>query len=382
MHCIGLMSGTSLDGVDGVLVAFGPHDGSDTGRVIADASVPLPDPLRAALLALQHPGPDELHRAAQAAAQLTTVYADVVERLLTAARMVPAQVSAIGAHGQTVRHLPPGHPGLEAGESPYTLQLLAPAQLAEATGIAVVADFRSRDIAAGGQGAPLVPAFHRAAFGRAGEAVAVVNIGGIANVTALRADGSVLGCDTGPGNVLLDGWCERHTGARYDADGAWARQGRVLPTLLADLLADPYFSRTGVRSTGRDHFHLGWLDTILARHAAVPPADVQATLVALTVEGIARALETLDWGDGPDTLPRQLFVCGGGAHNRAILATLSQRLPAVAVDTTARLGWPVQWVEAAAFAWLARQRLLGRSGNLPTVTGARGERVLGALYAP
>ena len=382
MHCIGLMSGTSLDGVDGVLVDFGPEGDSGTGRVVADASVPLTDSLRAALLALQHPGPDELHRAAQAAAQLTTVYADAVERLLTTADMAPTQVAAIGAHGQTVRHLPPGHPGLGEDEAPYTLQLLAPARLAEATGIAVVADFRSRDIAAGGQGAPLVPAFHRAAFGRAGQGVAVVNIGGIANLTALRADGGVLGCDSGPGIVLLDGWCERHTGVRYDADGAWARQGRVLPALLADLLADPYFSRTGVRSTGRDHFHLGWLDAILARHPGVAPVDVQATLVALTVEGIARAVETLDWGHAEGTAPQRLFVCGGGAHNRTLLAALSQRLPAVTIDTTARLGWPVQWVEAAAFAWLARQRLLGRSGNLPAVTGARGERVLGALYAP
>ena len=196
------------------------------------------------------------------------------------------------------------------------------------------------------------------------------------------------GCDVAAAKIRHDGdagrfgQCERHTGARYDADGAWARQGRVLPALLADLLADPYFSRTGVRSTGRDHFHLGWLDAILTRHPGVAPVDVQATLVALTVEGIARALETLDWGNEPTLAPRQVLVCGGGAHNRALLAALSQRLPAVTIDTTARLGWPVQWVEAAAFAWLARQRLLGRSGNLPTVTGARGERVLGALYAP
>lgn len=372
------MSGTSLDGVDGVLVDFA--DGAGAGRVIADASLPLPDALRDALLGLQHTGPDELHRAAQAGAALADVYAAVVARLLAVGGVTPDRVAAIGAHGQTVRHMPPGHPRLQPREAPYTLQLLAPARLAEATGITVVADFRSRDIAAGGQGAPLVPAFHRAAFGRTGEAVAVVNIGGIANLTALRADGGLRGLDTGPGNVLLDGWCERHTGARYDAGGAWGRRGRVLPALLADLLADPYFGRTGARSTGRDHFNLAWLDAVLARHPGVAAVDVQATLAALTVEGIARAVETTDWGTPMTGGPQRLLVCGGGAHNHALMDALARRLPSVVVDTTAAAGWPVQWVEAAAFAWLARQALSGHAGNATEVTGARGPRVLGAVY--
>ncbi|TSE31986.1 Anhydro-N-acetylmuramic acid kinase [Tepidimonas thermarum] len=371
------MSGTSLDGVDGVLVRY---DGDDTGHVVADASLPLPDDLRAALLALQHPGPDELHRAAQAAAALSDLYATVVERLLARAGIGAAHVAAIGAHGQTVRHMPPAHPRLAPGEAPYTLQLLAPARLAEATGIAVVADFRSRDIAAGGQGAPLVPAFHRAAFAHPGRAVAVVNIGGIANLTALCADGALLGFDTGPGNVLLDAWCERHTGARYDAAGAWSRHGRVHTALLADLLADPYFDRQGARSTGRDHFHMGWLDAIVARHPDATPVDVQATLVALTVESIARAAAAVPWGTHDGGGPQRMLVCGGGALNRALLDGLRERLPATDVTTTAAHGWPVQWVEAAAFAWLARQTLLGRPGNATEVTGARGPRILGAVY--
>ncbi|MGQ9725293.1 MAG: anhydro-N-acetylmuramic acid kinase [Tepidimonas sp.] len=372
------MSGTSLDGVDGVLVDY--SDGADAGRVVAHASRPLPDALRDALLGLQHSGPDELHRAAQAGAALADVYADVVARLLTASGVMPDRVAAIGAHGQTVRHMPPGHPRLQPHEAPYSLQLLAPARLAEATGITVVADFRSRDIAAGGQGAPLVAAFHRAAFGGTGEAVAVVNIGGIANLTALRADGGVRGMDTGPGNVLLDGWCERHTGARYDAGGAWGRRGRVQPALLADLLADPYFGRDGARSTGRDYFNLAWLDAVVARHPGVAAVDVQATLVALTVEGIARAVEATDWGSPTTSGPQRLLVCGGGARNRALMDALAQRLSTVVVDTTDTVGWPVQWVEAAAFAWLARQALLGCSGNAAEVTGACGPRILGAIY--
>jgi len=372
------MSGTSLDGIDGVLLAF--DDASPAGRVVAAAGDTLPAPLRAQLLALQASGADELHRAAQAGSALADAYAAVVERLLADGGLARSDVAAIGAHGQTVRHMPPGHARLAAGEYPYTLQLLAPARLAEATGMAVVADFRSRDVAAGGQGAPLVPAFHRAAFGRDGEGAAVVNIGGMANVTVLRADGGIGGMDTGPGNVLLDGWSERHTGARYDADGTWGAQGQAVPALLDDLLADPYFARRGARSTGRDHFNLAWLDATLSRHADLSPVDVQATLAALTVESIARALLDADWGDaGPGSVQRVL-VCGGGACNRQLLNGLTERLWPVPVTTTADAGWPVQWVEAAAFAWLARQTLLGLPGNSPDVTGARGPRVLGAVY--
>lgn len=379
MYCIGLMSGTSLDGIDGVLLAL-PDDGSGTGRVLAAHGEPLPEDLRLALLDLQSSGPDELHRAAQAAAALADGYARICAALLDGSDLPAQAIAAIGAHGQTVRHMPPGHPALRPHEAPYTRQLLDAARLSEATGITVVTDFRSRDIAAGGQGAPLVPAFHRAAFAQAGVHVAVVNIGGIANLTALPASGGIFGADTGPGNVLLDAWCERHTGARFDAEGHWGRQGRVNAALLAALLDDPFFARHGARSTGRDHFHLAWLDTILARHPALSPVDVQATLAAFTVEGIARAIEAIDWGPAEHAERAQLLVCGGGANNRLLLDRLAERLPTFQVYRTSEFGWPVQWVEAAAFAWLAAQTLLGQPGNAPSVTGARGPRVLGAIY--
>ena len=379
MLCIGLMSGTSLDGVDGVLAAF--DDEGDAGCVRAHAHRPLPPALRAALLALQAPGPDELHRSRQAAAALADVYAEVVADLLRAADVAAHDVAALGAHGQTVRHCPPGHPALHDGDAPYTVQLLDAARLAERTGIAVVADLRSRDVAAGGQGAPLVPAFHRAAFGVPGQAVAVVNLGGIANATLLRADGQVRGFDTGPGNVLLDGWCQRHTGQPFDADGAWGRQGTVDEALLAALLADPWLRQRGARSTGRDRYHLGWLDEVLAGHPAAPaPVDVQATLAAFTVETIARALMEGDWGEAGAGSLQRVLVCGGGARNRQLMNGLSERLWPVPVEPTDLHGWPGEQVEAAAFAWLAAQHLRGRPGNVPEVTAAAGPRVLGALY--
>lgn len=379
MRCIGLMSGTSLDGVDGVLLDFEGHDGG-AGRVLAHAYLALPAGLRQALLELQRPGPDELHRSQQAAAALSDVYASVVQQLLHVSGLQPGDVAAIGAHGQTVRHCPPGHPALQTGAAPYTVQLLAPARLAERTGIAVVADLRSRDIAAGGQGAPLVPAFHRAAFAVPGQAVAVVNLGGMANATLLRADGVVLGFDTGPGNVLLDGWCQRHTGQPFDADGAWGARGTVHGPLLHTLLQDPWLQRRGARSTGRDHFDLDWLQAQLAQHLPLPPEDVQATLAMLTVETVARALMEGDWGaDGPGSLQRVL-VCGGGARNRQLMAGLSERLWPLPVEPTDLHGWPAEQVESAAFAWLAAQHLRGEPGNVPGVTGAAGPRILGALY--
>ena len=378
MRCIGLMSGTSLDGVDGVLAVFDDEGGA--GRVLAHAHRRLPAALREALLALQTPGPDELHRSRQAAAALADVYAEVTADLLQATGLTASDVAAIGAHGQTVRHCPSGHPALREGQVPYTVQLLEAARLAERTGIGVVADLRSRDVAAGGQGAPLVSAFHRAAFGVPGQSVAVVNLGGIANATLLRADGQVRGFDTGPGNVLLDGWCQRHTGQPFDAEGAWGRQGTVDPALLEALLADPWLQRRGARSTGRDHFNLGWLDGVLARHPETAAADVQATLAAFTVETVVRALLDGDWGEaGPGSLQRVL-VCGGGARNRQLMAGLSERLWPVPVEPTDLHGWPAEQVEAAAFAWLAARHRRGLPGNEPQVTGAAGPRVLGAYY--
>lgn len=361
---IGLMSGTSMDGVDGVLAGID----ASCCEVLAHAHQSYPETLRAELLALNVSGPNELHRAALAGNAVARLYADVAAALLPAAAGQP--VCAIGAHGQTVRHQPGQFDGCG-----YTLQLLAPALLAELSGIAVVADLRSRDVAAGGQGAPLVPAFHQARFGGAGADRAVVNIGGIANLTLLPAIGPVRGHDCGPGNALMDLWIARHRGLPYDAEGAWAAAGAMLPALLEAALAEPYFARPLPKSTGRDDFHAGWLDALLGAHAAGARAeDVQATLCALTATVIARDLQR--------HLPgaRELLVCGGGALNATLMALLTSALPEVAVQSTAARGLPPLQVEAAAFAWLAHAHLHGQAGNLPAVTGARGTRRLGALY--
>lgn len=373
-YCIGLMSGTSLDGVDGVVVDF-----SEGTQVLWHASRGFDAALRAELLALNTPdGRDELHRAALAANALARSYAEVVRELLQATGLAPAQITAIGAHGQTVRHRPQMFDG-----TGYTLQLNSPALLAELSGIAVVADLRSRDVAAGGQGAPLVPAFHQGVFGRPGETVLVLNIGGIANLSVLAGDGhgdgdSVLGFDCGPGNALMDGWCQAHTGQPYDDGGQWAATGQVLPALLDRLLAEPFLQQPPPKSTGRDLFHADWLAGHLSASATsaadARPADVQATLTEFTARACASAVQRFGGGGGA------LLVCGGGAFNTRLMQRLAALLPGVAVDTTAARGLPPQQVEAAAFAWLARQALLGLPGNLPAVTGARGPRILGVIH--
>lgn len=356
---IGLMSGTSLDGIDGVL--FDPAATAVLGHVHA----PFAPALRDELLALNTPGNNELHRAALAANAIARGYADVVSQLLESTGTPRGQVRALGAHGQTVRHQPGG---LEA----YTLQLLNGALLAEQTGIDVVCDLRSRDVAAGGQGAPLVPAFHRAVFGAEGRDVAVLNLGGIGNLSLLFADGRTGGFDCGPANCLMDGWIARHRGLAFDADGAWAETGRVLPGLLATLLAEPWLALPPPKSTGRDLFHLRWLDAQLTPGLA--PEDVQATLLALTARCAADALR--QQMPGAETL----MACGGGARNGALLRQLAALLPGVAVQTSAEQGLPVDQVEAAAFAWLAHRFVERRPGNLPGVTGAAGPRLLGALH--
>lgn len=368
---LGLMSGTSLDGVDGVLADFAG------GRIAVahHATAPFPAALRAELLALNTPGDNELHRAALAANGLARVYAEVVQALLASASLAPSDVTAIGAHGQTVRH----RPG-EFDTTGYTLQINNPALLAELSGIDVVADFRSRDVAAHGQGAPLVPAFHRALFGRAEDPVAVLNLGGISNLSLLPAAGegaagTVLGFDCGPGNALMDHWCQQHTGQPYDAAGQWAASGQVLPELLARLLAEPFLAKAPPKSTGRDLFNPSWLaDRLGDDRGALAPADVQATLTELT----ARACAADVLRHAPAS--RLLIVCGGGAFNDHLMARLAALLPGVEVSSSAARGLPPQQVEAAAFAWLARAAVLRMPGNLPSVTGARGARVLGALY--
>lgn len=362
---LGLMSGTSLDGVDGVLVDF-----SGAGcRVLGHHFAPFPAALRAELLALNRSGPDELHRAALAANQLARSYAEVVQALLQATGTPAQQVRAIGAHGQTVRHRPQAFDG-----TGYTLQLGNPALLAELTGIDVVADFRSRDVAAGGQGAPLVPAFHQGVFGQPGQSRCVLNIGGISNLSVLRADGQVLGFDCGPGNALLDHWCQRHRGQPYDAGGAWAASGHVHAPLLAALQDEPYLQLPPPKSTGRDLFNPEWLEARLQRFADLPAADVQATLTELTASSCAS--DVVSYSNDSNTL----IVCGGGAFNTHLMERLAALLPGVAVSTSDAHGLPPLQVEAAAFAWLAWRAVQREPGNLASVTGAQGPRVLGAIY--
>ncbi|HKJ77577.1 MAG TPA: anhydro-N-acetylmuramic acid kinase [Gammaproteobacteria bacterium] len=363
---VGLLSGTSMDAVDAALVEF---DG-DAPRLLAHHDLPYPDDLRQELAALARPGAadgDALDRLGTADIALGRWFARAVAELLADAGVPADSVTAIGSHGQTVRHRP-------EGPHPFSLQIGDPNVIAQATGITTVADFRRRDLAAGGQGAPLAPAFHAAVFRHAGEDRAVLNLGGIANLTTLPAgpDGPVLGFDTGPANTLLDAWAQRHLGRPRDDAGAWGASGTVDPTLLARLRGDGYFSRRAPKSTGPEHFHLDWLTERLAGSEA--PADVQATLQALTATTVADALQ--------DALPgaKRLLVCGGGVHNDAVMARLAEAGAPVAVESTAAYGVDPDWVEAAAFAWLARATLAGRPGNLPAVTGAAAPVVLGGVY--
>ncbi|MES2017365.1 MAG: anhydro-N-acetylmuramic acid kinase [Pseudomonadota bacterium] len=357
---IGLMSGTSMDGVDGVLADF---DG-DAMRTIEAAFTPFSPQLRADLMALQAAGPNEIEREALAANALAACYGACVAALLPAAGGVA--VRAVAVHGQTIRHRP---------ELGFTRQTNNPALLAELTGLDVIADFRSRDVAAGGQGAPLVPAFHRAQFGKPGHTRAVVNIGGIGNISVLHADGRTGGFDTGPGNVLLDGWIARHQGHAYDDGGAWAASGTVDSGLLQRLMGEPYFALPAPKSTGRDLFHLDWLDAMLADAGPLAAQDVQATLVALTARTIADAI-----GSEAGAV-EAVYVCGGGAYNPVLLRALAAALgETTTVATTAVLGVAPNRVEALAFAWLGYRFQKREAGNLPAVTGARGPRILGALY--
>jgi anhydro-N-acetylmuramic acid kinase len=357
---IGLMSGTSLDGVDAVILECAPkqviirHTGFE----------PYPNELRDILLALQHPAQDELHQTALVSNQLAQLYAKAVKQVLASSGIAPQQITAIGCHGQTIRHRP------EAG---YTLQIGNAALLAELTEITVVSDFRSRDIAAGGQGAPLVPAFHQAVFGATGLNRVILNIGGIANITVLPGIGPVTGFDTGPGNLLMDAWATKHLGARYDGNGDWAASGTVIESLLQSCLDEPFFDLPPPKSTGRDLFNLAWLASKITDRMA--PADVQRTLLELTTVSIA------------DTMFKycedisEVYVCGGGAHNGALLNGLRSKLPHARILLSDTLGISADWVEAAAFGWLASQALHRAPGNLPEVTGAKGERILGAVYA-
>jgi anhydro-N-acetylmuramic acid kinase len=364
-HYIGLMSGTSVDGIDAVLVAF---DGHSHPTVLATHQHALPDDVRSAIQALMQPDSNELDREGELDMQLGHLFAEAALELLRAGGLPATQIRAIGSHGQTIRHRPrAGHP--------FTRQIGNPSVIAERTGITTVADFRARDMAAGGEGAPLVPAFHAGLFRQSGVDRAIVNIGGIANITWLPGSSAetVTGFDTGPGNTLLDGWIFQHDGRRHDPDGAWAASGAVLEPLLTRLLADEYFGKAPPKSTGREHFHLAWLQGRLRGDEAA--RDVQATLAELTARSLGSALTGL-----LPRPPREIYVCGGGAHNRDLLARLTRQLAGIPLATTAALGLDPDWVEATAFAWLAHQTLAGHPGNLPSVTGARRPVVLGGIY--
>ncbi len=361
---IGLMSGTSLDGVDGVLADF-----SDGLRVLGHASAPFDPELKEELLALNRSGADEIHRGELAANALMRVYAGVVQQLLSSCGVPSSGVRAIGAHGQTVRHRPQEFDG-----TGYTVQLAQPALLAELTGIDVVADFRTRDVAAGGQGAPLAPFFHRALFGRTGETVGVLNIGGISNLSLLRADGSMLGFDCGPGNALMDAWCLKHLGRPYDDRGAWAAGAAPDSALLQSLRNEPFFAKAPPKSTGRDLFNEPWLQQRLAGFASLAPQVVQATLAELTARACADEVLRRE-----PRLPR-LIVCGGGALNTHLMSRLQLQLPAAQVVSSAEAGLPPLEVEATAFAWLARKAVRREKLELESTTGARGARVLGGIW--
>ena len=363
---LGLMSGTSADGIDAALVRFHGDGAQAHPELVFGRTYPWQEAMRPRLVALgQCASPVTLDEVGALETAIGLAFAEAARRALDESGIAPAAVAAIGAHGQTLAHRPDG-------ALPFTLQLGDASVVAERTGIAVVADFRRRDVAAGGQGAPLVPAFHAAVLHAAGEDRAVLNLGGIANLTLLPARGEVRGFDTGPANGLMDAWCLRYAGKPYDEDGAFAAQGRIDTALLERLLDEPWFALPPPKSTGRDQFHLDWVGAALAGDEA--PADVQATLLALTVHSVRNALDATQPGT------RRVVVCGGGVHNPVLMAALADALPTACVESSRVHGLDPDFVEAMAFAWLAREHLAGRPGNLPAVTGARGPRVLGALY--
>jgi len=356
---VGIMSGTSLDGIDTALVDFSDGQVQLRGTHYQAYDQPLKD----ALLALHHPTFNELHQAQLLGNELARLYAAATAALLQKNHITPNQVRAIGCHGQTVRHRP---------EHGYTVQLGNTALLAELTGITAINDFRSRDIAAGGQGAPLVPAFHDKVLRHSDIHRVIVNIGGISNLTNLPPDRPTTGFDCGPGNLLLDAWCMQHIGKAYDDNGVWAATGEVLPALLEKMLDEPFFALPPPRSSGRDLFNIAWLQNKLSGGA--PPEDVQATLLELTCCTIAQTIRQHCGG------AKEIYLCGGGAHNLTLRNRLAAMLPDSTVQATNILGVDGDYLEAIAFAWLAQQTMHGRSANLPAVTGARHPCVLGAIY--
>jgi anhydro-N-acetylmuramic acid kinase len=356
---IGLMSGTSADGIDAAVVDFS----NNQVKLVATHYTPYHHELKSAILALAQPGQDEINRLGHLDAMLGQAFADATHQLLKTAELTPKHIQAIGSHGQTIRHLP----------RVFSLQIGDPNTIAAKTGITTIADFRRKDIALGGQGAPLVPAFHREVLGCNKKNRAVVNIGGMANVSLLPADQThVMGFDTGPGNVLLDAWIYQHQQQTHDENGHWGKQGVVNTDLLSHLLTDPYFHQPAPKSTGREYFNLAWLNAALSHN--ITPVDVQATLTHLTAQSIIDAIQ-VHFSEG------DILVCGGGAYNAFLMETLRQlAAPHFSVTTTDAHGIPANWMEAMAFAWLAKQTLNQHTGNLPSVTGATRPTVLGGVY--
>lgn len=369
---LGLMSGTSVDGIDAAIVCFDDDHGACRAALRFGRTYPWDAALRTHLVALgQQADALTLDDLGELETRIADGFADAACRALSDAGLAASDIVAIGSHGQTLRHRPQGRRG--DGRDAFTLQLGDPSRIAERTGITTVADFRRRDVAAGGHGAPLLPALHAALLHVAGEDRAVLNLGGIGNLTLLPGDGgAVRGFDTGPANGLMDAWCQRHTGDAFDRDGALAARGRVDTALLERLRADPWFALPAPKSTGRDQFHLDWVGAALRGDEAV--ADVQATLLALSALTIADALRAAQPGTA------RLIACGGGVHNAALMRALAEALPDAVVESSAAHGLDPDYVEAMGFAWLARRTLLGLPGNLPSVTGAAGPRVLGGIF--
>ena len=365
---IGLISGTSMDAVDAALVEFNA-DGPQCLMAIAH---PFPESLRQDLRTLAAPDwCGNLDDFGRLDALTGDLMADAALSLLARAQVPASTITAIGSHGQTVRHRPDAHP-------PFTLQIGSPARIAQATGLTVVADFRTADVAVGGQGAPLVPAFHRAVLQHPREDRVVLNLGGIANITHLpiSAQAPVLGFDTGPANTLMDHWIRHHRQARHDENGDWAMTGQVSEALLARWMADPYLGLAPPKSTGTEYFSPTWLQTHLATCPGVSAADVQRSLLEFTATSIARAIQS------HASNAARVIVCGGGVHNGALMARLRAHLAPRIVESSSRHGLDPDWVEAMAFAWLARERMQGRTGNLPAVTGASRAVMLGGIHAP
>jgi len=362
---LGLISGTSMDGIDAALVRF-PKNSIE---LIATYSHPWPNQLQQQLKTLFTPGDNEIDQLGELDILAADEFAAAAQRVLTKANIPASSVAAIGSHGQTIRHRPDA-------EAPFTLQVGDPNRIAECTGITTVADFRRRDMAAGGEGAPLVPALHNTLFSSNEEYRCILNIGGIANITLLppQDEAAITGFDTGPGNCLLDSWAARHIHIPFDKHGGWGATGKIQPALLKQMLTDSYFDRPPPKSTGREYFNLEWLEGLLHLHPRLLPEDIQATLVALTAQSIGNAIKAT----APEC--RRILVCGGGIHNPALLEQLQHALPHCCIESTSHYGADPDWVEAIAFAWLARQTMLGLAGNLPSVTGAHHPVILGGIY--